>query len=200
MSFERATDGAPAWLAPSSPVGEDDGRPVNAIDRERIYRELLDAFSPAIGRLARSYERDAGRAEDLAQDIWLAVWQALPRFRGESSTRTFVYRVAHNRAVSHVIRWRRRRTDDIDAAAHVADASRSPEDAASARQRHDRLRRAVLQLPLSQRQVIVLVLEGLTPRETADVLGVAENAVAIRLTRARKALRRLLDADDGGGV
>jgi RNA polymerase sigma-70 factor (ECF subfamily) len=200
MSFERATEDVPAWLARLGPVGEDDGRAVNTLDRDRAYRELLDAFAPAIGRLARSYERDAGRAEDLAQDIWLAIWQALPRFRGESSTRTFVYRVAHNRAVSHVIRWRRRRTDDIDAAAHVADASRSPEDAASERQRHERLRDAVLLLPLSQRQVILLVLEGLTPGETADVLGLAENAVAIRLTRARKTLRRLLDAKPGGGA
>ena len=111
-----------------------------------------------------------------------------------------MYRVAHNRAVSHVIRWRRRRTDDIDAAADVADRSGTPEDAASDRQRHDRLRRAVLRLPLSQRQVILLVLEGLTTRETAEVLGVAENAVAIRLTRARKTLRRLLGADTGGGA
>jgi RNA polymerase sigma-70 factor (ECF subfamily) len=199
MSFGRVTeDASRSWLAPAGRVGEDDGRVVNALDRDRACRDLLDAFGPAIGRLARSYERDTGRAEDLEQDIWLAIWQALPRFRGDSSTRTFVYRVAHNRAVSHVIRWRRRRTDAIEAAAHVADVSRSPEESASERQRHDRLRHAVLGLPLSQRQVILLVLEGLTTREAAEVLGVAENAVAVRLTRARKTLRRLLEDGPGG--
>ena len=59
---------------------------------------LLHEHDRALRRLAASYERDPSRQQDLVQEIWLAVWQALPRFRGECSERTFVFRIAHNRA------------------------------------------------------------------------------------------------------
>jgi RNA polymerase sigma factor (sigma-70 family) len=62
-------------------------------------------------------------------------------------------------------------------------------------ERRDRLREAVRQLPLAARQVIVLSLEGLSQREIGDVLGITENNVAVRLTRARKLLRRALQTE-----
>jgi RNA polymerase sigma-70 factor (ECF subfamily) len=81
---------------------------------------LLQEHDRALRRLAASYERDPSKQQDLIQDIWLGVWQALPRFRGECSERTFVFRIAHNRAVSHVDHWQRRRTDLLDEDAPVA--------------------------------------------------------------------------------
>ena len=81
---------------------------------------LLHEHDRALRRLAASYERDPSRQQDLVQDIWLAVWQALPRFRGECSERTFVFRIAHNRAVSHIEHWQRRRTDTLDDDAPLA--------------------------------------------------------------------------------
>lgn len=165
---------------------------MTARDHEATYLTLLARYGPAVARLARAYERDRARAEDLAQDVWLALWQALPSFRAESSERTFVFRVAHNRAVSHVIRWRRRATQPLDEATEVHDAKPTPEQAATARQRHERLHDAVSRLPLGQRQVMLLVLEGLSHGEAADVLGINENTVGVRLSRARQALRRLL--------
>jgi RNA polymerase sigma-70 factor (ECF subfamily) len=159
-------------------------------DHEAEYLRLLAAYGPAVTRLTRAYEREADRAEDLAQDVWLALWRALPLFRGESSERTFVFRVAHNRAVSHVMRWRRRATRPIDEAADVRDARRTPEQEVTARQRHERLREALSRLPLGQRQAMLLVLEGCSHADAADVLGVNENTVSARVTRARRALRQ----------
>jgi RNA polymerase sigma factor (sigma-70 family) len=65
---------------------------------EQIERE----FGPMIRRVAFSYEANAAMAEELVQDMWLALWRALPTFRGESSLRTFVARVATSCAITHV--------------------------------------------------------------------------------------------------
>jgi len=79
----------------------------------------------------------------------------------------------------------------------VADPTTGPEAAAHDAQRRARLRAAVLRLPLVPRQVLTLTLEGLTPREIAEVLGVSENNVAVRLSRARRLLREALTGEGG---
>jgi RNA polymerase sigma factor (sigma-70 family) len=168
----------------------------SAESRDDRCVRLLQQHDRALRRMVGSYERDPSKQQDLLQDIWLAVWQALPRFRGECSERTFVFRIAHNRAVSHVDHWHRRRADALDEDAPVPDPQPDPERALSTQQRHERLRHAVQQLPLALRQVAVLSLEGLTHAEIAEVAGITENNVAVRLTRARAALSRMLRADE----
>jgi RNA polymerase sigma factor (sigma-70 family) len=157
---------------------------------------MLTEHDAAIRRLIASYERDPSRRQDLVQDIWLAVWQALPRFRDECSERTFVFRIAHNRAVSHIEHWQRRRTDPLDDDAPVAADGPDPELTLSQQQRRERLQAAVQQLPLGLRQVVVLTLEGLSHAEVADIVGISENNVAVRMTRARAELTRRLGAGE----
>jgi RNA polymerase sigma-70 factor (ECF subfamily) len=155
---------------------------------------LLHEYDRPLKRLASSYERDPAKQQDLVQDIWLAVWQALPRFRDECSERTFVFRIAHNRAVSHVDHWQRRRTDVLDDDTPIADPGPDPEYSLSQQQRQERLQSAVQALPIGMRQVVVLTLEGLSNAEVADVVGISENNVAVRLTRARAALSSQLNS------
>jgi RNA polymerase sigma-70 factor (ECF subfamily) len=160
---------------------------------ERCIR-LLNEHDRALRRMTAGYERDPSRQQDLIQEIWLAVWQALPRFRNECSERTFVFRIAHNRAVSHIEHWQRRQTDVLDDAAPIPAPGPDPEHSLSQQQRHERLRAAVQALPIGLRQVVVLTLEGLSNAEVADIVGISENNVAVRLTRARAALARGLEA------
>jgi RNA polymerase sigma factor (sigma-70 family) len=169
------------------------------VDLDERYREILRRDGAALRRTAAAYEADPGRREDLFQEICLAIWQALPRFRGEASERTFVFRVAHNRGLSHRSRRRpdRARATDLDAAGQVADPRPGPESLAEAEQRRERLRRAVLSLPLEPRQILTLALEGLSHKEIAEVLGITENHVAVRLSRARRTLRQALETKGG---
>ena len=164
--------------------------------REAQYLRMIEEHDPAIRRLALGYERDPGRRQDLVQEIWLALWRALPSFRGECSERTFVFRIAHNRAVSHIQHWRRRSADPLPDEAPVPDAGPDPERAATLGQRQERLQAAVHRLPLGLRQVVVLMLEGLSHAEIGEVLGITGNNVAVRLARARIALAQEL-ADTG---
>jgi RNA polymerase sigma factor (sigma-70 family) len=160
----------------------------NLADRETAYLRIVSDHDAAIRRLAASYEREPARRQDLVQDIWLALWQALPSFRGDSTERTFVFRIAHNRAVSHTKRWRIRRTEPLPTIDPIDNAAFDPERAVTDRERAERLQAAVRRLPLGLRQATMLMLEGLSQREIAEVLGITENNVAVRLARARAAL------------
>ena len=165
--------------------------------REAQYLRIVGDHEPAIRRLAASYEREPARRQDLVQEIWLALWQALPGFRGDCTERTFVFRIAHNRAVTHVRHWSLRRTEALDEGDPIPAPAPDPESAAAGHQQRERLLSAVRLLPLGLRQAIVLRLEGLSGREIADVLGISENSVAVRLTRARAALARGLESAGG---
>ncbi|HEX7181549.1 MAG TPA: sigma-70 family RNA polymerase sigma factor [Thermoanaerobaculia bacterium] len=160
---------------------------------EERYDRMLREHGPALRRVAASYEADPARREDLFQDVCLALWQALPRFRGECSERTFAFRIAHNRGLTHGWRARGSAAADLEEAGEIADPRSDPESEAFEGERRTRLRSAVLRLPLPARQVVVLSLEGLGNREIGEVLGLSENNVAVRLTRARKLLRQALE-------
>jgi len=156
---------------------------------------VLGAYRSSIGRVVASYSTTEEERDDLWQEIALALLCALPRFRGECSERSYVLRIAHNCGIRQL--WRRKRQAPTDPPDRAPD-DRPRADAVAARQEEsERLRAAINRLPLGLRQALTLALEDLTHREIAEILGINENAVAVRLHRARKELKRLLEADDG---
>ena len=157
---------------------------------ERIFDRLLAENGPALTRLAASYTSTAADRDDLVQEIALAIWRGLPQFRGECSERTFLFRIAHNRAVTHVTRRRpQSTTEELD----IPDTRPNPEAGFAREQLGERLRRAVHALPLLYRQVVTLMLEGMDYGEIAQVLGTSESNVGARLTRARQMLRESME-------
>jgi RNA polymerase sigma factor (sigma-70 family) len=160
-------------------------------DRERRFLALLNANLPALGRLAGSYARSTAEREDLLQDIALALWQALPRFRGESSERTFLFRIAHNHCIDHITR-RRPMASLEELELDPPDGAKPVEARLNDQQDSARLMDAVRRLPLIQRQVVVLALEDMDYADIAQVLGITENNVGVRLNRARTMLRELM--------
>src|ERR1700689_4522952 len=163
-------------------------------DLEPQFDRILREHGAAISRLAFSYEAVASVREELVQEIALAIWQALAHFRGECSERTFVYRIAHNRGLSHV--WKRRPPhqplEELEESDQPVDPRPHPEEQAARTDQRVRLLSAIQSLPVAHRQMIVLMLEGLSHAEIAEVLGVTENNVAVRLNRARNMLKDAL--------
>ena len=164
---------------------------VSRLDHDARLDAVLEAHGAALGRLAASYAREAGEREDLFQEIVVAIWKALPRFRGECSERTFIFRIAHNRGIAHLVK-RRVPTEGAPDGLDVESPGPNPEQALSRAQEDQRLLDAVHRLPLGYRQVVTLTLEGLGYGEIADVLGITESNVGARLTRARQMLREWL--------
>jgi RNA polymerase sigma factor (sigma-70 family) len=154
------------------------------------FERIVTDYGPLISRIASSYEADPSLREDLTQQILLAVWQALPSYRGDSSLKTFIAKVAQNRSISFVTKQVRQppvaelpeKLEDDD-----------PEESAMAASDRRLLLDATRRLPLPQRQVIILLLEGFTYPEIAEMLEIAPNALALRLSRAKTALKSMLE-------
>jgi RNA polymerase sigma-70 factor (ECF subfamily) len=160
---------------------------------EAIARE----HGPALQRFARGYESHEDRQRDLTQEILIAIWRALPSFEGRASLRTWVYRIAHNVAVSHVLKGSR---DRLARSMPIEDADALfAGDAAKDMERRDAVARVavlVRALKPSDAQLILLYLEGLDHAEIADVTGHTPTNVAVKVHRIKDALRRTLAKGD----
>lgn len=173
--------------------------------QDERYTRASAAFGPALERLSRAYEADADRRQDLLQDIHLALWRSFERFDGRCSERTWVYRVAHNVATSHILRSRRSRPhlfatlDEL--AAHSDPLQRDPEAEVADRHALGRLMALVQTLAPTDRQVVLLYLEGLEASAIGEICGLSAGAAATKLHRLKAVLVRRFDISPAqGGV
>jgi RNA polymerase sigma-70 factor (ECF subfamily) len=149
-------------------------------------------------QLAINLLGDRDEALDLSQEVFLRVFRTIGRFRGQSSLRTWIYRIAVNQARNRHRFWRRRhRADQVSLDQHVAShgdllsaAALGPDRLLAQKELAARLQQALDALPFDQRTAIVLrEVDGLSYEEIAFSLGVAIGTVKSRLTRARQTLR-----------
>lgn len=172
---------------------------------ERIRRdsflELIEQYEPALRRLAGAYLVQAADRDDLFQEIAVALWRAIPGFRGESSQRTWLYRIAHNVAISSAAKLRRRgRTEEtMPERFEHASVARNAEQEVLRAEKLRLLNDSIRDLPVTDRQIILLHLEGLSYAEIEEISGLSETAIATRLTRIREKLRKKIHGMEGGG-
>jgi RNA polymerase sigma-70 factor, ECF subfamily len=165
-----------------------------SLTQDTLYREAAEAYGAALDRLARAYEADPEARRDLLQDIHLQLWRSLASFDERCSLRTWVYRVAHNVAASHVVRQRRNRMRlaSIEELEAMASTDRSlPEGQAL-----DRLSGLIRRLKPLDRQIIVSYLEGWDASSTAEVTGLSAANVAMKVHRIKNVLKRWFE--EGG--
>jgi len=173
-----------------------------SLTQDELYARAAAEFGGALGRLASAYERDADRQRDLLQDIHFAIWRSFEQYRGLASLRTWVYRVAHNTAASHVLKDKRARISqwvDLD---HIADATdpSTTQDKHAENDRLTRLMALVHQLKPPDRQVMLLYLDGLDAKETGEITGLSPGAVATRIHRIKSILARRFSAPEGAST
>lgn len=159
--------------------------------------EFLDAFGPRVHRLSRRYARDESDAEDLTQEIFVALFRSASTFRGEATLATWVYRVALNHALRHREKWTREsglnQPDANDETVEVADCGADPARHAARGELNREVRGALDGLASGQREVVVLhELHGLTYSECAQVLEIPIGTVKSRLSNAFRHLRTSL--------
>jgi RNA polymerase sigma-70 factor (ECF subfamily) len=165
---------------------------------EAACAELVAEHQRMVVQLATNLLGDRDEALDLSQEVFLRVFRTIHRFRGHSSLRTWIYRIAVNQTRNRHRFWRRRhRNDQVPLDVHVAahgefksSIGEEPDRLLEQKQLGERLQRALDRLPFDQRTVIVLrEIDGLSYDDIAFSLGVAIGTVKSRLTRARQALR-----------
>jgi RNA polymerase sigma-70 factor (ECF subfamily) len=165
---------------------------------EQACAELVDEHQRMVFQLALNLLGDRDEALDLSQEVFLRVFRTIHRFRGQSTLRTWIYRIAINQARNRHRFWRRRhRADQVSLDAHLAvhgdfpsRGELGPDSVLAQKELAGQLQRALDHLPFDQRTAIVLrEVDGMSYEEIAFSLGVAVGTVKSRLTRARQALR-----------
>ena len=179
------------------------GREAALIERcaqadESACTELVAEHQRMVLQLALNMLGDRDEALDLSQEVFLCVFRTIHRFRGQSSLRTWIYRIAVNQARNRHRFWRRRhRADQVSIDEHVAahgeflsNRESTPDRMFAQKELASRLQSALDRLPFDQRTAIVLrEIDGLSYEEIAFSVGVAVGTVKSRLTRARQMLR-----------
>jgi RNA polymerase sigma-70 factor, ECF subfamily len=165
--------------------------PETGRSQDSQFEEAIALHGAALERLARAYEADPETRRDLLQEIHIALWKSLDRFDNRCSLRTWVYRVAHNTAASHVtqrLRKKKQVSVGIEESANLADRAEGDEAA----EQHDavgRMYELIHQLKPLDRQVMLAYLEGMDAASTSEITGLSARNVATKIFRIKQVLK-----------
>jgi RNA polymerase sigma-70 factor, ECF subfamily len=161
---------------------------------EAAFAALVRHYDTGLRRLAYRLLGDRARMDDALQEAYLSAYRALPRFRGDSSLGTWLYRIAYNACLDQL-----KRTRDVVDLESVRDRAQAGGDQIDALSLRQTLAAALTALPLEDRAAVLLVdANGFDYRGAAELLGIPEGTVASRLNRARAALRQTLQNERKG--
>jgi RNA polymerase sigma-70 factor (ECF subfamily) len=153
---------------------------------DEALQRLVDGYQHKLFRMAAAMLKDAGRAEEVTQDIFLKVWRALPSYDGRALVSTWMYTIARNTCLSAIRAESYRRTEPLESVAEPVSPAAPGGDV-------DWMR-LLARLPDVQRQVVTLYyFEDRDVREVARLLGLAVGTVKSHLYRARQALAGMLE-------
>ncbi|MET1111481.1 MAG: sigma-70 family RNA polymerase sigma factor [Allosphingosinicella sp.] len=159
--------------------------------KEQLFAQVSASCMGLISRIALSYEASPALRHELVQDILLAIWVALANFRGEASVKTFAASIAQKRCISHVSK-RAREPRQVELSTDLPSAAELPDELAFRNDQKRQLVESIHELPIPQREAIVLCLEGFSYDEMATILGISPNAVMLRCQRAKTTLKTIM--------
>ncbi len=162
---------------------------------EEAVRELVRTHGGALVRFLGGMTGGAAEAEDLAQEALIRLLEHAGEFRGESSLKTYLFRIAHNLALNFLASAPRRHEVFPEEMPDRPSAEPAPAQQVEASEEAERLRSAMARLPPQQRAVVMLrTWQGLSFKEIASALSLAEGTAKAHYFFALKNMRRLMEA------
>ena len=172
-------------------------------NEDAAYDEIVRVYHASIFHVAYRMLGDSSEAADAVQEIFLKVFRNVQRFRGDSSLKTWIYRIAFSEILNRLRWWKRRfrsstvsLDDDRDGkgqAFHVAAPDPSPLHVLESKERDNAIQLALTKLSGEHRSIVILRdIEGFSYSEIADILGVSSGTVKSRLARARADMKKVL--------
>ena len=159
---------------------------------EQEFIEKIKANQGIIHKVTRMYFANEADQEDLFQEIVLQLWRAYPRFEGRSKFTTWMYRVALNTAIT-LFRRDKRRQEASPLENQPSVAEQFPEDGFSSKEEIAQLYTAINQLSATDKAIALLHLEEYSTKEAADIIGISEVNLRVKMTRIRKKLKKILE-------
>ena len=151
-----------------------------------VFEDIYKTYYPRIYRLCMGYTNDEDQAKDLAQETFIAVWKHLPGFRNEAGIGTWVYRIATNQCLRAVEKAQR--------IVHTELPAELPEAPSHNREEQlQQLYRCIATLKETERIIISLVLEGLPYAEIAEIAGISEGNVRVKVHRIKDQLTQQMN-------
>ena len=156
-------------------------------NRDELYKDAAVAYGGAMERLARAYEADQDRQQDLLQEIHLEIWRSLEGYESRCALRTWVYRVAHNTAAKYVTRRFRTKPEILVSLEEIATLSDGPERNSEAGNRAvaEQLMEFIHQLKPPDRQLMLLYLEGIDTASIGEIIGMSAGNVRTKIHRLK---------------
>jgi RNA polymerase sigma-70 factor (ECF subfamily) len=154
-------------------------------ERDRIFGDWLAAHKATLFKVVRAYASEHADRQDLFQEVAFQIWRSVDAYRGDSSVRTWVYRIALNAAISWARKQDRhqRGKQPLEILDGVLSASAAETDP-----RVEWLYRQIAQLKDVDRSVALLMLDGFAYKEIAAIAGISEGNVAVKISRIKAAL------------
>jgi RNA polymerase sigma-70 factor, ECF subfamily len=172
-------------------------------NEDAAYDELVRVYHASIFHVAYRMLGDSSDAADAVQEIFLKVFRNVQRFRGDSSLKTWIYRIAFSEILNRLRWWKRRfrsstvslddQQDGKGPYIHLAAATPSPLQVLESKEREKAIQLALTKLSSEHRSIVILRdIEGFSYSEIADILGVSTGTVKSRLARARMDMKKAL--------
>ena len=164
-------------------------------DKLTTFNSLVSAYQDCVYRLCCSYVRNSEDRKDLMNDIWLRIWTGLESYKEKSALSTWVFRIATNTSIDFIRREKRHRRRSIGLHRDHLECADTGEDIEQRTIRSEQIEylySCIEQLPLLDKSLISLFLEDLSYSEIADIIGISESNVGVKLHWIKKRLNELL--------
>ncbi|MFH1221379.1 MAG: sigma-70 family RNA polymerase sigma factor [Candidatus Eisenbacteria bacterium] len=160
---------------------------------DRAFRDIVRLYEPAVAATVMAMLGDCAEAEDVGQETFVRFYRSLDKFRGESSVKTYLTRIAMNLSLNELKRRKRRRffvsSRPVEEHSDLPSKESGRDDIGD----RDLVAKALARLDDRSRSVIVLrLIDGYSTEETAGILGLPLGTVLSRLARAQEKLRGIL--------
>lgn len=163
-------------------------------DRD-AFEKLYKAYAARLFRYLFSMLSDANAAEELANDVMVAAWKGAAQFRGQSKPSTWLFGIAHHKALNE-LRRRQPQVVDIEEASEVASPAEDPDTAITRHSLEQTVRGALQTLTPEHREVMELTFyQGLSYQEIAEIMQCPVNTVKTRMFYAKKKLQEALEKE-----
>ncbi|WP_430815520.1 RNA polymerase sigma factor [Carboxylicivirga sp. RSCT41] len=153
---------------------------------ETIYRD----YYPKVFRLCAGYA--SGRdewASDVAQEVFITVWSKLKSLKDPKALPAWIYRITFNTCMKRL----KDNNKDIQSADSLPDIAYSPEEASEANEMLKKVYRALEHLKVDEKNLVLLMLEGVEHEDMADILGLSRSNLRVRMHRTRDKLKKLME-------